>query len=101
LSRFKDDFIENARQLMFETYCRVHQNIDIRRLSAKLNLNEAEGEKWIVNLIRNARLDAKIDSQTHTVIMGTQSKPVYQDLIERTKEISFRTSVLAGNVEKL
>lgn len=101
LARFKSDFIEQARQLTFETYCRIHQCIDIRRLSAKLNLDEEEGEKWIVNLIRNARLDAKIDSQSHTVIMGTQAKPVYQDLIERTKDISFRTNVLAGGVDKM
>lgn len=32
-------------------------------LSQKLNMDEEAAEKWIVNLIRNARLNAKIDSQ--------------------------------------
>lgn len=60
----QEDFIENARLFIFETYCRIHQCIDIKGLSTKLNLDEVEGEEWIVNLIRNARMDAKIDAKT-------------------------------------
>ena len=60
----REDFIENARLFIFETYCRIHQCIDIKGLSEKLNLDEVEGEKWIVNLIRNAKMDAKIDAKT-------------------------------------
>lgn len=33
----------------------------IREMSQRLNLSEEEGEKWIVNLIRDTRVDAKID----------------------------------------
>ena len=32
-------------------------------LADKLNMVPDEAERWIVNLIRNARLDAKIDSK--------------------------------------
>jgi len=32
-------------------------------LANKLNMNPEDAERWIVNLIRNARLDAKIDSK--------------------------------------
>jgi len=32
-----------------------------RDLSKRLNLSQDEGEKWIVNLIRDTRVDAKID----------------------------------------
>ena len=32
-------------------------------LAEKLNMPEEDAERWIVNLIRNARLDAKIDSK--------------------------------------
>ena len=32
-------------------------------LAQKLNMASDEAERWIVNLIRNARLDAKIDSK--------------------------------------
>ena len=37
--------------------------IFISMLADKLNMSSDDAEKWIVNLIRNARLDAKIDSQ--------------------------------------
>ena len=68
----RDEFLENARLFIFETYCRIHQCIDIGMLSQKLNMNYDDAERWIVNLIRNARLDAKIDSKMGTVVMGTQ-----------------------------
>ena len=35
----------------------------ISMLAEKLNMTPEEAERWIVNLIRNARLDAKIDSK--------------------------------------
>merc|ERR1712062_194488 len=57
-----DDFIENARLFIFETFCRIHQCISISMLAQKLNMSEEDAEKWVVNMIRNARLDAKIDS---------------------------------------
>lgn len=43
-------------------------------LADKLNMSSEDAEKWIVNLIRNARLDAKIDSQlvSYYITMGGQ-----------------------------
>ena len=35
----------------------------ISMLAQKLNMQPDEAERWIVNLIRNVRLDAKIDAQ--------------------------------------
>lgn len=96
----RDEFIENARLFIFETYCRIHQCIDIGMLAEKLNMDKEAAEKWIVNLIRNARLDAKIDSKANTVIMGAQYPSVYQKVIEKTKGLSFRSSVLANNLAK-
>lgn len=40
-----------------------------RVLAEKLNLNYDEAERWIVNLIRTSKLDAKIDSESGTVVM--------------------------------
>ena len=76
----KQEFLDNARYLISEAYCRIHQKIDIEYvfhsgvlewhdlldhsdLSTRLNLSQEEGEKWIVNLIRDMRMgaDAKID----------------------------------------
>jgi len=83
LGDFREEFLDNARYMICELYCRIHHIIDIRwdsflasfsstsilldlscrDLSQRLNLSEEEGEKWIVNLIRETRMgaDAKID----------------------------------------
>ncbi|KAL5017548.1 hypothetical protein ScPMuIL_007137 [Solemya velum] len=95
-----DDFIENARLLIFETFCRIHECISISMLAEKLNMPTEEAERWIVNLIRNARLDAKIDSQLGHVVMGTQAVSPYQQVIEKTKGLAFRSQMLAMNIEK-
>ncbi|MCJ1334989.1 eukaryotic translation initiation factor 3 subunit E [Bachmanniomyces sp. S44760] len=93
-----DLFVESARHLISESYCKIHQRIDIKDLSTRLGLNQDEGEKWIVNLIRDTRVDAKIDYKEGTVVMNHPPQSVYQQVIERTKGITFRNAVLSAAV---
>lgn len=94
------EFVENARLMIFETFCRIHQCITISMLADKLNMKSEEAECWIVNLIRNARLDAKIDSKLGHVIMGTQPLSPYQQLVEKIDSLSVRSEALTGIVER-
>merc|ERR1719225_530855 len=73
-----EEFIENSRLMIFETFCRIHQCISIKMLAQKLNMESDDAERWIVNLIRNAKLDAKIDSKQGTVVMGVETNSPYQ-----------------------
>lgn len=50
-----------------------------RKMSEMLNLPVESGEKWIVNLIRNARLDAKIDAKTVSFLKHSPCKSVNRD----------------------
>jgi len=100
LAGTSDSFVEAARHLISESYCKIHQRIDIKDLSARLGLNQDEGEKWIVNLIRDTRVDAKIDYKEGTVVMNHPPSSVYQQVIERTKGGFFRTQVLSAAVAK-
>ncbi|KAG1539787.1 hypothetical protein G6F51_008924 [Rhizopus arrhizus] len=100
LAATQEDFMESARQFISETYCRIHQKIDIKEMSQRLNLSQEEGEKWIVNLIRDTRVDAKIDFEENTVIMNTPITSIYQQVIERTKTLSFRSQVLASTIKR-
>ncbi|KAK9365393.1 eIF3 subunit 6 N terminal domain-containing protein [Lipomyces kononenkoae] len=93
-----DEFLESARHLVSELYCQIHQRIDISDLSARLNLSPEEGEKWIVNLIRDTRVDAKINFSEGTVIMNHPPQSVYQQVIERTKGLSFRTNQVLAHM---
>lgn len=95
-----DDFLEDARRTIFETYCRIHQVIDIGMLADKLNMDKYDAEKWVVNLIRHARLDAKIDSQADQVIMGVSVPSVYEQVVDSTKNLLIRGSVLAQNCDR-
>lgn len=52
-----------------------------RDLSARLGLNQDEGEKWIVNLIRDTRMDGKLDYQEGTVLMNHPANSVYQQVL--------------------
>jgi len=72
-----------------------------RDLSNRLGLTQDEGEKWIVNLIRDTRVgDAKINYQEGTVVMNHPPQSVYQQVIERTKGGFFRTQVLSAAVAR-
>ncbi|XP_047317635.1 eukaryotic translation initiation factor 3 subunit E-like [Impatiens glandulifera] len=94
----RDEFLENARLFIFETYCRIHQRIKVGVLAEKLNLNYEDAESWIVNLIRTSKLDAKIDTTSGTVIMEPTYPNVYEQFIEQTKGLSVRTYKLASQV---
>ncbi|KAH9920423.1 eukaryotic translation initiation factor 3 subunit 6 [Fomitopsis serialis] len=98
LNEFRDDFMDNARYLISEAYCRIHQRIDIADLSERLNLSKEDGEKWIVNLIRETRMgaDAKIDLEKNVIEIHRPALPVYQSIIEKTRGLAFRTQALGA-----
>lgn len=92
------DFEENARLHIFETYCRIHQCINIEMIASKLNMGPEEAELWIVKLIQSAKLDARIDSEKSRVVMSKAPPSVYQQVIEKTKNLSFRSTMLLSNL---
>ncbi|GJJ13396.1 hypothetical protein Clacol_007650 [Clathrus columnatus] len=109
LGSFADEFLDNARYLISEAYCRIHQRIDIARangrysdLSERLNLSREEGEKWIVNLIRDTRMgaDARIDLEKNVIEINRPALPVYQSVIEKTRGLAFRTQALGAAMGK-
>lgn len=50
----------NMREVIFHLLISL---LSSSMLADKLNMTPEEAERWIVNLIRNARLDAKLDSK--------------------------------------
>jgi len=69
-------FMEEARAFVFENYCTIHHKIDLGVWGAKLDMDQEAAERWIVDLIRNALLDAKINSEEGCVVMGADSQSV-------------------------
>lgn len=95
-----DEFTENARLIISEIFCRIHQRIEIDMLADNLNMEPAEAEKWVVNMIRLAHLDAKIDSKNGYVVMGGTSVPVYQKLIDKTKDLHLKANSCCQKIDK-
>lgn len=96
-----DAFLESARHLVSELYCRIHQRIDVKQLSPRLNLTPEQGEKWIANLIKDTKMDAKINESESTVIMNHPVTSVYQQVIEKTRGLTFRSNqILAQAINK-
>jgi len=95
-----EEFEENARLLIFETYCRIHQCINIHMLASRINMNPEEAELWIVKLIQSAKLDARIDSEKSRILMAKQPPNVYQQVMERTKNLAFRSTMILSNLDK-
>merc|ERR1712045_128271 len=94
------EFEENSRLLIFETYCRIHREINIKMIASKLNMEPEDAELWIVKLIQSAKLDARIDSEKSRVVMSKAPPSVYQQVIEKTKNLSRRSTMLLSNLEK-
>ena len=92
-------------------------------LSERLNLSHDEGEKWIVNLIRETRMgaDAKIDLEKvcpfsptkklftpvhlfiysqNVIEINRPPLPVYQSVIEKTRQLAVRTQALGVTVSR-
>lgn len=71
-------------------------------LADRLNMNQDEAERWIVDLIRNYRIEgAKIDSQLRQVVMGTKTTSMYDQVIEGTKRLTLRSQQIALQLQKL
>jgi len=97
-----DDFRDSARLLIFEMFCRIHQCISLDMLSRNLFMEPEAAEHWIVNLIRNYRIDgAKIDSDKKQVVMSVKPVSIHEQVMENTKRLALRSQQIALQLEKL
>ena len=90
-------FLNNARKLLFELYAKIHNKIDIKRIGDALGMTDfAEAERWVVTMIRDAGLNARINEKTGEVWLSQSRASKYSELIRQTEQIRFRTDILAG-----
>jgi translation initiation factor 3 subunit E len=105
LKNFLEKFTHEARVLICEMYCTINKRVDLKLLATKLQLTEEEAEKWMVNMIRGSAagngipLDAKIDSSEKQVLMSMPFKSSQQYVVEKTRDLTHRSSVLSATLE--
>jgi len=104
-SGLAEQFASEGRVAICESFCKIHNCININMMIAKLQgkatkpLSQQDAEKWIVSLIRNVKLDAKIDTAKNQVIITSHAPSAYQLLLEKTKTMALRAGILASNLD--
>lgn len=105
LQAHADKFMHEARQLICEMYCTINHHVDLVFLSEKLQLSEEEAERWMVDMVRSATSgpthDAKIDSACKKVIMSTPSRVAHSTVMEKSKELTVRSTILNQNLTSI
>jgi translation initiation factor 3 subunit E len=103
LHSYVDKFLYEVRVSMCELHCGLNRRVDMTMLSEKMQLSEDEAEKWMVDMVRGtvAMDGAKIDSSGKQVIMPVPSKSGHQKVMDRTRELTVRSSILTSNVTSL
>ena len=98
LCKQSEMFMEEARVFVFENYCRIHHKVDLKDVGEKLAMDSERAERWIVDIIRSAMLDAKIDSEEGCVVMGAGTVSVYEQVMDKTKDLTARSAGLTSNL---
>jgi translation initiation factor 3 subunit E len=105
LNSYADKFMDEARLLICELYCALNRRVDLRMLSSKLELSEEDAEKWMVDMVRGtmvgSSVDAKIDSTGKQVLMPAPANTTHQVVMDRTRDLTERSSVLVNNLDSL
>jgi translation initiation factor 3 subunit E len=91
LAAHKDDFMNKARMMIFEDKLRIHRTLSIPVAAEQLGMTVEKTELWLVNLIREAKLDAKVNSLAGVVSVNVAAhhKTVWQEVLE----VAERTAV--------
>ncbi|ORM40115.1 Eukaryotic translation initiation factor 3 subunit E [Babesia sp. Xinjiang] len=98
LEPLKFQIEEHSRHIIFETYCRIHKSINLDLIAEKVNMSVLEAERWIVGLIRHSHLEAKIDSEKNCVEISTVPPNLYQQVIEKTQNLTLRSNIILQNL---
>eukprot|EP00070_Physeter_catodon_P036386 XP_028343280.1 eukaryotic translation initiation factor 3 subunit E-like [Physeter catodon] len=69
-------------------------------IAKKVNMSPEAAERWIVNLIRNARLEARIDSEKNRVQMTAAPPNLYQHVIDKTRNLCIRSNMIMQNISR-
>jgi len=101
LNEFREDWLDGARAMLAEAYFKVYGTVSIQELVVNvLVMPREDGERWLVQLIRDARIDARLDFEHDAVRVAHVFPTVYQQVIEKTKGLVSRSHAMSGRLDK-
>lgn len=99
LHSLESELLDGTRTIVFDTYCKLHKQIQIDSMVHRLYLDngysENESEVWIVKAIQKSKIDAKIDSENGVILIQSKHPIPYHHVIEKTKSQNLRTQMMA------
>jgi len=96
-----DEIINNAQKVFFEVYCKIYRKIELKTVAEYLGVSKEEAEIWIVNLIRNSNVDAKVDPEQGLIYLTSQQQGVYEQVFNKTKDLVPRTNILINTISRI
>lgn len=95
LCGLRTQIVDGAYKLIYEQYLRTHKAVSIESIAKKLfagaNLESAQAkakaELWIANLIREAKIEAKIDSVAGKVDVSSSCVSIHQRIYEKLSQM--------------
>ena len=111
-------FADVAKMLICEMFCTMYSTINLQELATKLELSEDEAEKWMVSMVKTTSgsgisntvdndksnqvsVDARIDSSAKQVILAPPSVNIFQQVVDKTKDLTLRSSMLFTNMNTM
>jgi translation initiation factor 3 subunit E len=102
LQIFAADFARDARLLICETYCSIHRRVNLATLSNQLQMPLEDAERWLVEMVMNSpSFETRVDCKAQEAIMVPKSRSAHEIVVEKTRDVTARSSVLAGNLVSL
>jgi len=89
LAGLHKDFVDNARALIFHTQACLHSSLSIPLIREKLGVPQDDAA--VSELVRSAKLPAKIDLERNAIVMSTPQSVLWQQVEDRTKDLTMRT----------
>lgn len=95
----KREFLDSALLFILERYCTIHRALSIETLADKLHTTQDEAERWVISLIKQGRLDARVDSERKRIEMDVKRSSICDTVREKARPLAERTRnlVLALN----
>jgi translation initiation factor 3 subunit E len=94
----REDFMESARRLLFENYCKTHERINLSVLASRLRVTEEEVTAKVMRYIRELGLAAKIDCENNLLVMERETPSVYEAVLTKTKGLTRKTEQLIATL---
>lgn len=101
LQKHIDTLVNNAQTIFFEVFCKIYRKIEIKTVASFLDTDLEKAEIWIVNLIRNANYEAKVNADTGVINLTSSKGSVYESVFNKTRDILPRTNILINNISRI